>query len=44
LERCGRAGHTFVTYGPLIDFTVEGKEMGSRIEIPKGGATLQMVW
>jgi len=33
-----RSGDTFVSYGPLLDFRVEGKPPGSRIEMsPRGG-------
>lgn len=39
-----KSGHTFVTYGPLMEFTVEGREAGSRIELPDSGGTLQVCW
>jgi hypothetical protein len=39
-----RAGHTFVTYGPLLDFTVEGKPMGSRMEMSSSGGTVDISW
>jgi hypothetical protein len=39
-----RTGCTFATCGPLIEFTVEGKEMGARIEIPDFGGMLQAEW
>lgn len=39
-----RRGETFVTYGPLLDFMVEGRPMGSRIELPAGGGTLNVTW
>ncbi len=32
-----RALRTFVTYGPLMEFTVEGKPPGGEIEMPAGG-------
>lgn len=39
-----RKGCVFVTCGPLMEFTVNGKMMGCRIEIPKSGGTLQVEW
>lgn len=39
-----KGGYTFVTYGPLLEFTVEGIRMGGRVEIPKTGATLHVEW
>ncbi|KKM68047.1 hypothetical protein LCGC14_1464820, partial [marine sediment metagenome] len=39
-----RSGKTFVTYGPLIEFSVEGHTMGARIELPKSGGTLNAQW
>ena len=35
---------TFVTYGPLLEFTVEGLPMGSCIELPASGGTLDVAW
>jgi hypothetical protein len=35
---------TFVTYGPLLEFNVNGKPMGSRISLPAGGGTLDVTW
>jgi len=37
-----RRAETFVTYGPLIEFTVEGHPMGSRIAIGAGGGTVDV--
>ena len=34
-------GHTFVTNGPMIEFTVNGKEMGSRIELSSEPLNIQ---
>jgi hypothetical protein len=31
-----RAGHTYVTNGPLVEFTVNGQPMGSEIRVKKG--------
>jgi hypothetical protein len=39
-----RAGNTFVSYGPLLDFHVEGKPPGSRIAVGRMGATLAVDW
>ncbi len=39
-----RKGHTFVTYGPLIDFNVDGKPAGSLIEMTSSGGTVDISW
>ncbi|CDX53600.1 conserved hypothetical protein [Mesorhizobium plurifarium] len=39
-----RAGHTFVTYGPLLDFHVGGSPMGSRVKLNASGGTLDVSW
>lgn len=39
-----RGGETFVTYGPLIEFSVAGKPMGSRIALNPTGGTLDIAW
>lgn len=39
-----RLGQTFVSYGPLMDFTVEGKPMGSKIEMSSNGGTVDISW
>jgi len=39
-----RSGRTFTTYGPLMEFSVEGHPMGSRIELPSTGGTLNAEW
>jgi len=39
-----RKGNTFVTYGPLMEFAVDGKPMGSRIEMSGNGGTLDVTW
>ncbi|MBN1998920.1 CehA/McbA family metallohydrolase [candidate division KSB1 bacterium] len=39
-----RKGHTFVTYGPLLDFNVDGKPMGSRMDMPGSGGTVDVTW
>jgi hypothetical protein len=39
-----RRAETFVTYGPLVEFAVEGKPPGSRIAVSSRGATLDVTW
>lgn len=39
-----RAGRTFVTYGPLLEFAVEGKPAGSRLAMKKSGGTVDVTW
>jgi hypothetical protein len=39
-----RGGHTFVTYGPLVEFVVDGKPAGSRIRMGAGGGTVEVTW
>lgn len=39
-----RRGHTFVSYGPLMDFTVDGNPMGSKIEMSANGGTVDISW
>ncbi len=39
-----RSGNTFVTYGPLVEFRVEGRPAGARIAIPSTGGTLDIEW
>lgn len=39
-----RRAETFVTYGPLLEFAVDGLPMGSRISMPAGGGTVDVVW
>jgi len=37
-----RRAETFVTYGPLIAFSVEGNPMGSRLPMPASGGTVDV--
>ena len=37
-----RHAETFVTYGPLLEFSVEGLPMGSRIEMPANSGTVDV--
>jgi hypothetical protein len=39
-----RQGNTFVTYGPLVEFSVEGKPAGTRIDMPASGGTVNISW
>jgi hypothetical protein len=39
-----RRGETFVTYGPLLEFAVDGRPMGSRIEMTANGGTVDVTW
>ncbi len=39
-----RSRETFVTYGPLLEFRVQGHTMGTLINLPSDGATLDVTW
>ncbi len=39
-----RRGETFVTYGPLLEFTVDGCPPGSRIGMSPSGGTVDVIW
>jgi hypothetical protein len=39
-----RRAETFVTYGPLLEFAVDGHPMGSRIEMSARGGTVDVTW
>jgi hypothetical protein len=39
-----RRAETFVTYGPLLDLAVDGRPMGSRIEMSASGGTVDVTW
>jgi hypothetical protein len=39
-----RAGHTFATYGPLMEFSVEGKPPGTRMKLGRRGGTVGIDW
>ena len=39
-----RRGRTFVTYGPLMEFVVDGKLPGSRIHMRRDGGTVDVTW
>ncbi len=37
-------GYTFVTIGPLVDFTVEGQHPGQRVTLPACGGSIAVEW
>ena len=39
-----KAGHTFVTVGPLADVQVEGCAPGSRVQLPAAGGAVDVTW
>jgi hypothetical protein len=39
-----RRAETFVSYGPLLDFAVDGRPMGSRMAMSSSGGTVDVVW
>jgi hypothetical protein len=39
-----RGRQTFVTYGPLLEFAVDGHPIGSRIAMSSHGGTVDVVW
>jgi len=39
-----RRGQTFVTYGPLVEFLVDGKPAGSQISMSANGGTVDISW
>ncbi len=39
-----RRAETFVTYGPLLDFAVDGRPMGSWIAMSARGGTVDVTW
>lgn len=39
-----RRAETFVSYGPLLEFAVDGQPMGSRIKMTANGGTVDVVW
>ena len=39
-----RRAETFVTYGPLLEFTVGGLTMGQRTKLSASGGTLDVTW
>jgi hypothetical protein len=39
-----RRAETFVTYGPLLEFSVEGKTMGQTLQMTANGGTVDIPW
>ena len=39
-----RIGNTFATFGPLLEFRVNGFEMGTQQQMTASGGTLDIVW
>jgi hypothetical protein len=39
-----KQGNTFVTYGPLLEFFVNGLPCGSRLQLPEKGGTVDINW
>ncbi len=39
-----RQAETFVTYGPLLEFSVDGQPMGRQIQMSAGGGTVDVHW
>lgn len=40
--RAVRAGRTFLSGGPMIDFTVDGLRIGDTYQLPQGGGTVEV--
>lgn len=40
--RAVRAGRTFLSGGPIIDFTVDGAHIGDTLQLPAGGGTVEV--
>jgi hypothetical protein len=43
-KKAVRAARTFATYGPLLEFSVEGREAGSRIKMDASGGKVGVHW
>jgi hypothetical protein len=43
-KRAVRAGRTFATYGPLLEFSVDGHPVGSRFPMARSGGTVDVEW
>lgn len=39
-----RSGNTFATYGPLLEFSVEGRPAGARLKLGRRGGTVDIQW
>ncbi|MEE8440596.1 MAG: hypothetical protein V3S41_02650 [Spirochaetia bacterium] len=43
-DEAGRARRTFVTYGPMLEFSVDGVPMGGSLDLPANGGTVDVSW
>ena len=43
-QRAVARGQTFVTFGPLVDFTVDGRPPGARLRMPRKGGKVDVAW
>ena len=43
-KRAVRSANTFVTYGPLMEFAVQGRPPGVWIDLPASGGTMDVTW
>ncbi|MER8440096.1 hypothetical protein NKH36_31285 [Mesorhizobium sp. M1312] len=41
---CVRGGDTFISVGPLVNSTVEGRRPGSKVSLPSTGGTITVHW
>ncbi|MFB3903152.1 MAG: CehA/McbA family metallohydrolase [Acidobacteriota bacterium] len=39
-----KSGNTFASYGPLLDFAVDGKPPGTRFKLRRSGGSLDVTW
>jgi hypothetical protein len=39
-----RRGETFATFGPLVGLSVDGKPIGSQIDLPASGRSVELSW
>ena len=39
-----RRSETFASYGPLLEFSVDGQPMGAQIQLSRSGGTLDVAW
>lgn len=39
-----RQARTFVSYGPLLEFSVDGQPAGSRLQVSRRGGTVDVTW
>jgi hypothetical protein len=39
-----RGGETFVSFGPLVELTVDGHPIGGRVKVPEPGTVVEVEW